>query len=176
MKDQIFSILSHDLRKPILAFQNISKKINYLLEKQSYQSLQRLGNELEKDTRTLSQIIENLLSWALQQKGIMRNNPKWIELKSAVTEISQQFERRATKKNIRIISEIPEQLKLLVDEQNLNAILRNLIDNALKFSEQDGQIEIVANNVANDVEIQIKRYWSRYLSRKNGKHFHFTKR
>ena len=85
-KDRIFSIIGHDLRKPAIAFRGITQKVNYLLKKKDYETLERLGNEIEKDALSLNQLTDNLLSWALTQKDVMPYNPKAIEVAPLVEE------------------------------------------------------------------------------------------
>ncbi|MAT55995.1 MAG: hypothetical protein CMN32_16090 [Saprospirales bacterium] len=143
-KDRIFSIIGHDLRKPAIAFRGITQKVNYLLKKKDYETLERLGNEIEKDALSLNQLTDNLLSWALTQKDVMPYNPKAIEVAPLVEEQLSIFEKIAAEKNIILSAEIPVGLSVFADENALRAIIRNLVDNALKYTPEGGSVQIVA--------------------------------
>ena len=155
-KDRIFAIIGHDLRKPALAFRGISKKINYLLKDNNYQTLNLLGEEIEKDALSLNKLIDNLLKWALMQRNVMPYNPETILLKNMVQEVCDLFKNTAKKKNITITVHIFEAIEVYADQNALNAIIRNLLDNALKYTPHGGQIEIDALTTASGVKLAIK--------------------
>lgn len=68
VKDKVFAIIGHDLRKPVVAFRNVAKKVNYLIEKKDYARIQQLGQAIEKDSIGLNVLTDNLLNWALREK------------------------------------------------------------------------------------------------------------
>jgi len=79
-KDRIFTILGHDMRKPVLSFRGIAEKVNYLLQNEDYERLGRLGNQIEENALGLSKLTDNLLTWALTQRDVMPYNPTKIRL------------------------------------------------------------------------------------------------
>ena len=66
-KNKLFAILAHDLRGPISSFSNLSKKVQYLISKGEWETLDQMSNQLEKRTSRLDQLLSNLLSWILTQ-------------------------------------------------------------------------------------------------------------
>ncbi|RMD98815.1 MAG: hypothetical protein D6816_15715 [Bacteroidetes bacterium] len=154
-KDRIFSIIGHDLRKPAIAFRGITQKVNYLLKKKDYETLERLGNEIEKDALSLNQLTDNLLSWALTQKDVMPYNPKAIEVAPLVEEQLSIFEKIAAEKNIKLSAEIPNGLSVFADENALRAIIRNLVDNALKYTPEGGSVQIAAEESDQGIKIVV---------------------
>ena len=102
-KDYIFGIIGHDLRKPAIAFRGITKKVNYLLKNKEYDTLSKLGSEIERDAIALNNLTDSLLGWALAQKNVLPYNPDTINLQEIIREVEELFNRIiADKKNIYI--------------------------------------------------------------------------
>ncbi len=156
IKDRIFAILGHDLRKPALSFRGIAQKVNYLLKKKDYERINLIGQAMEQDAYNLNQLINNLLNWALTQKNAVPHNPNDVELEEVMAEILTFFKRIASEKKIQLKSDIPDGLTLWVDRNVLLTILRNLLDNALKYTHENGEIIIKALQINNKIEISIK--------------------
>lgn len=154
-KDRIFSIIGHDLRKPAIAFRGITQKVNYLLKKQDYTTLERFGNEIENDALALNQLTDNLLNWALTQKNVMPNNPQQVEVADIVADEMAVFKKTAAEKRIQLVSEVPRGLLVFADPYALRTIIRNLLDNAIKYSCEGGRVEIVVEDGAEGVKIVI---------------------
>lgn len=154
-KDNIFAIIGHDLRKPAIAFRGVTKKINYLLKQQDFVTLNRLGEEIEKDSFALNKLIDNLLNWALMQKNVMPYHPEMVSIATIVNEEIAIFEKIRKEKGITLNTSIAEQLKVYADQNALRTIIRNLIDNAIKFTANYGDITITASNRAKGVQLAI---------------------
>ena len=154
-KDRIFSIIGHDLRKPAIAFRGITKKVNYLLKKQDYKTLQLLGEEIEQDAFSLNKLTDNLLNWALTQKDVMPYNPQAIEVAEVTEEVISIFQKTAADKGIELSADIQESLEVFADVNALRTILRNLVDNAIKYTPAGGQVEISAMNTPKGINLQV---------------------
>jgi signal transduction histidine kinase/Flp pilus assembly protein TadD len=154
-KDRIFSIIGHDLRKPAIAFRGITQKVNYLLKKQDYATLERFGHEIESDALALNQLTDNLLSWALTQKNIMPYNPQTVGVAQIVADEMSIFNKTAAEKRIELVSEVPADLSVFADVNALRTIIRNLLDNAIKYTPEGGRVEMAAVEEADGVKIVI---------------------
>lgn len=154
-KDRIFSIIGHDLRKPAIAFRGITQKVNYLLKKQDYATLERFGNEIENDALALNLLTDNLLNWALTQKNVMPNNPQQVEVADIVADEMAVFKKTAAEKRIQLVSVVPRGLLVFADPYALRTIIRNLLDNAIKYTCEGGRVETVVEDGAEGVEIVI---------------------
>ena len=91
-KDQLFSIIAHDLRKPALAFKGITNKVNYLIQKKDFDLLNTLGSSIEKSAIQLNALLDNLLKWALSQKGMINIKSQPVNIKSLTDELIETFE------------------------------------------------------------------------------------
>ncbi len=154
-KDRIFSIIGHDLRKPAIAFRGITRKVNYLLKKQDYATLERLGDEIERDAQTLNQLTDNLLNWALSQKNVLPYHPEAIQVAGLIEEEIAIFQKAAAEKKIELASNVPAGFSVLADPDTLRIIVRNLIDNAVKYTSEGGRVEIAAETEAEGGKIVV---------------------
>lgn len=154
-KDHIFAIIGHDMRKPVLSFRGIAQKVNYLLKKQDFETLNGIGQEVEQNALTLNKLTDNLLNWALLQKEALTLNPTSILLAEVIEEIIELFKGAADNKNINIQTNIPEDLEVLTDLHAFRTIIRNLIDNAIKYTPENGQVNISASKIPTGVEIEV---------------------
>jgi signal transduction histidine kinase len=145
-KDRIFAIIGHDMRKPALAFRGMTQKINYLLQKQDYPRLTAIGNQLEETAYSLTAVTDNLLNWALLQKNIAGYQPQTVVLHQVAEELQAIFAAAAQNKNINlsIFSDTPPQQQVFADPLGLRTILRNLIDNAIKYTPEGGAVSVTA--------------------------------
>ncbi len=141
-KDRIFAVLGHDMRKPALAFRGIARKVNYLLEKKDYNTLEELGESIERSALGLNTLTDNLLNWALTQKNALPYQPEEIEMDEVIEEVFLTLGRLAEDKEIRLISEVKEGTLVLADRNSLLTIIRNLVDNAIKFTPNGGSIQV----------------------------------
>jgi signal transduction histidine kinase len=153
IKDKLFSIISHDLKSPLNSLVGILKLLN--VGSLSQEELRTLTGKLEVEVEGLSAMLTNLLSWAkTQMKGISAK-PVNIDLKELVDENIQLASSDARKKNIEIKNHISN-TGAYADKEMVNLVFRNLISNAVKFTDQEGQIEIKAKSNGEFVRISVK--------------------
>jgi len=156
MKDTFFRIIAHDLRAP---FNTIFGLTDLLLE--DYQSLSedekhQFIEHIASASKQSYQLLENLLLWARTNTGRMEFNPKAHQLKTLVDETIDLLEPTAQNKKIQLLSDVPESIKITVDAEMLKTVLRNLISNSIKFSnEKEGVIKITTAKVGNNIRVEI---------------------
>jgi signal transduction histidine kinase len=139
VKDKFLSIVSHDLRSPISA---LSAILNLAEQKNlSPEEFKQLTAELRKQFDNARTFIGNLLDWALLQMDKLKIQPSKIEIATVVEENLKMVESMQMKK-ILFTNEVPSGLYGWADPNMLNLILRNLILNAIKFSEIGGKVEV----------------------------------
>ncbi|MFK7980134.1 MAG: ATP-binding protein [Saprospiraceae bacterium] len=155
-KDQLFSIISHDLRRPALAFRGISKKVKFLLAQKEFDTLDKYGTSLENAANSLNNLLDNLLKWTMQQRGMLPYKPISLNILEAIEEILQAFEDRTNEKNIELRIIIPEITIAYVDPNAFTSIIRNLIDNAIKFTPNEGLIELTILKKSPNTVIRLK--------------------
>lgn len=155
-KDRIFAVLGHDLRKPAISFRGITEKLRYLIDQKDFKTMEKLGSALEKNALTLNQLTDNLLNWALTQKDAISYQPSVINVMEATEETIDLFQPIANEKNIQLITDIPEDLTLYADLNSFLVIVRNLVDNAIKFTPTNGTVQLISTIEKEGVIIKIK--------------------
>ncbi len=155
-KDKFFSIISHDLRGPISAFNGISRMIRIYITKERYRDLESMTHDIDDSVSSISSLLDNLLNWAAQQQGHLPYNPERIQVNEMVGNIFQTFKATADAKNIQLSADIPETLSVWVDRNSAVTILRNLTSNALKFTPEGGSVSIEASEADRFGLIKVK--------------------
>jgi len=139
-KDKFFSIIAHDIKSPLSAFKSVtdlmSNSFFSITEKEQYDFIVLMKNSVN----SLLDLLENLLTWSRSQRNTIAFEPDSVLLKYIVETAVSQTSSFAEKKNITIISNIPENLFVFADFNMINTVLRNLINNSIKFSYENGKI------------------------------------
>ena len=155
-KDRLFAIIGHDLRKPALAFRGISKKVNFLIQQKEFDTLNKLGNNLERAAFSLNSLLDNLLNWALKQRDVLPYEPKPVDVQQATEEIFDLFQQIAHEKNVHLQLDIMQDVKAYADPNALNTIIRNLVDNAIKYTDAGGKVVVLSERRGKHILIQVK--------------------
>ncbi|MBI0398865.1 ATP-binding protein [Cyclobacterium marinum] len=145
-KDKIFSIVGHDLKSPVTSLkglmqyvvdENLDRKEFLLVSKQ-------LRNEVEQVHFTLV----NLLNWAKgQMRGIV-TDPTTISMHQLVEQNISLNEPISKNKNIEIVDELEENTICYADKDQISLALRNVLNNAIKFTPKGGKIIISSKKAA----------------------------
>ena len=153
LKDFIFSVISHDLRSPLYNFNTLLSMAEnkYLKEEEYSEYLKTIQGELQGITG----VTESLLRWAKSNQGLLKVNLSEISLLDVLVEVKDIFKPDLVERNIHIISNFLYDFEIKTDKDLFTFILRNIIQNSIKFSENDSQIEINAQKTNNTVTIEV---------------------
>ena len=154
-KDKFFSIISHDLRGPVSAFSGISRIIKMYLTQKSYDRLEEMTSHIDKTAGSLSNLLDNLLSWAVQQQGQIPFHEERLNLNELVASNLDIFQSTAEAKSIQLLNHVSSELAVSADRNTTMTIFRNLIGNALKFTSA-GSIEIFASEEEHFIKVTVQ--------------------
>jgi signal transduction histidine kinase len=154
-KDKFFAIIAHDLRGPIVSFHGLIKKINWLIARGETDRVAQLGASVDEAAAGLNKLLDNLLAWALIQRGTMPYHPELIRLREEAEAGTAAFRNSLTIKQIDIDIDISETMEVFADRNALACFLRNLTDNALKYSPEGSQIQISAKPTESQICLSI---------------------
>jgi len=156
MKDKFFGIISHDLRSPVNSLQGIAQLLNHYVKSRDQEQVELFVKMAEQSVNNLSSLIDNLLSWAMTQQGELPYYPEKIKLHYTIEEVMRLFSGAAASKNIRFNCRIEENMELWADRDSVFALLRNLVNNALKFTKENGEVLLDAKSNHQWAVIEVK--------------------
>ena len=154
-KDRFFAIIAHELRGPLISFQGLSEKISFLLKKGEPEKIAGLGKAMDEMSQNIRVLFDNLLSWALSQRGEIPIHPQKIILQPFFKELADAFGSFLESKDIKVNCEIPPDISATLDVNALALIGRNLLNNAIKFSHPGGTVRIAAFSEKEKTVIEI---------------------
>jgi PAS domain S-box-containing protein len=155
-KDIFISILSHDLKSPFNNLLGLSEVLTEDIRKLDINEIENLANQINKTARNTYNLLEDLLTWARTQQGKIPFKPQKLSLIDICKNILEILNPNAKTKNISINYLIEDQLNVFADSDMLRTILRNLVSNAIKFTNDGGAIIINAEENSGNVTISVK--------------------
>lgn len=139
-KNKFFTIIAHDLRSPIVGFLQLAKLLSEEINNISINDLGEISKTLYLSADKLYKLLENLLEWSFIQQSQIEIVPKRIRLLEVLNDVFQYLDQVAKNKNISIETNIEPDIYAFADQNMLDLIFRNLISNAVKFSNKGGKI------------------------------------
>ncbi|MEN8119365.1 MAG: PAS domain-containing sensor histidine kinase [Bacteroidota bacterium] len=141
-KDKFLSIISHDLKTPFGQFISATELILDKIHEYDTSQIEKLIGLLNEQAVQSYKLLENLLEWSRSQKGLIKFDPGPICLEAITEEIIDSLKQMATNKSISVTSNIKKGLFIYADKYMLSTIFRNLISNAIKFTNEHGKVTI----------------------------------
>jgi two-component system sensor histidine kinase/response regulator len=153
-KNKLFSILAHDLRSPLNSIQNF---LEMSLEEHLSETEKKLiHSSLLRETRYTRQMLINLLSWSKTQMEGVTVNLSTLELQSCLESTILLQASLAEEKGILINNLIREDIQVTADHDMLELVIRNLINNAIKFTPFGGEINISSEDHGAECWIRVQ--------------------
>jgi two-component system, sensor histidine kinase LadS len=153
MKDKFFSIVSHDLRDPLIVLAQYTDQYREKIQNNATnQDAQLLAIRLKNTVQKTISLTDNLLAWAKSQMALEAIHPKRINLAHHIRETIEELHQYALWKEIKIASSIID-IEVTFDENDLKFITRNLLSNAIKFSTPGSQILVSANQYSSRLSL-----------------------
>lgn len=141
-KDKFFSIISHDLRSPLSSILNLSELLTDEAYSFTSEELNSFGQSINQTAKSTYRLLENLLEWSRLQRGIIPFKPKLINIADFFNSCDHSIIEKAKNKHIKLEMLFTEGLTVFADENMLRSIMRNLISNAIKFTNPNGEVTI----------------------------------
>jgi two-component system sensor histidine kinase/response regulator len=155
-QNKLFSIMAHDLRSPLVSLSNISKLINLYIRNNRYEDAEELSRQMDRKNDHLLELTDNLLSWTKSQSENFTPVLEKVELREIVNECFKIYEPVSSDKEITLNYEKDHECLLLADRNMFQTILRNLINNAIKFTPRKGRVEIFCEHGSNLAKITVR--------------------
>lgn len=140
IKDKLFSIISHDLRSPIGTVNGFIRILNDDSIDLDHEKVKEILCRLETSLKNVELLIDNLLSWARSQMGILKLRLEYFDLKEVSEECIELFIEDQKRKDLKVRLEEHTHTKVHGDKRTIEFVIRNLLANAIKFSNPGGTI------------------------------------
>jgi len=154
-KDMFFSIISHDLKSPFSSIIGLSEILAQNINEFDKEKIQQIADNINKSANETFLLLENLLKWSRLQRGIIIPNFGNHNLSKIVNNVCVLYREVAKTKEISIINKIAGDVSIYCDEEIIKTILRNLVANAIKFTEPKGLVILSATESKGLVEIEV---------------------
>ena len=155
-KDKFFSIIGHDIKQPLNAIEGLL----HLLEDSEIQDpdLKEILVNLNQATGNTVDLLNNLLRWALSQTGEINFNPTNLNLTQLINESLKILKFQADLKQIIIKDSVVENIIFYCDGDMIQTVVRNLVSNAIKYSNEGGIVEVILLKEKTELVLKIKDY------------------
>ena len=156
-RDKMYSVIAHDLRSPIgtlkMVFNMLS--INLTADQIGEDSFEMIsmGNNITESTFML---LDNLLKWTKSQIGRMNTVFQEVDISEVVLFASKMSDVVAQVKNIEVEYDIPEPITVSCDVDMVKTIMRNLMSNAIKYSQEGGKIVVSVRETPTHAAISVR--------------------
>lgn len=156
-RDRLYSVIAHDLRSPLGSIKMVLNMLILNLPKEvvgedMFQML-TMANQTTEDTFSL---LDNLLKWTKSQIGRLKYVSQVNDIVSLTESVIEIFAMMAQVKNVRITLDAPAQLNIRMDVDMIKTVIRNLISNALKFSNENSVISVVLKEESDRVMVSVE--------------------
>jgi two-component system CheB/CheR fusion protein len=154
-KDRFMSILAHDLKSPFNGLLGLSGILLEKLHTYNISQIENIVNHINKTAKTTYSLMEELLMWIQSQSGKLAFEPKEVNIRAVCEEMVAVFQPVANEKEISIMFFESDEIVVYADLEMLKTILRNLVTNAIKFSNRKGEIKIYAEHKEAIISISV---------------------
>lgn len=155
-KNKFFSIIAHDLKNPlhnVLGYSHLlSQDYNLFTDEER----RKFATDINRSTNNIFRLLQNLLEWSKSQTGRLNFSPAVVDYQRLLDNSLGVLKSLADQKKIRITIENDPELKIYADPLMMETVLRNLINNAIKFTPEGGQIDVSAKVNDGEVLVSVK--------------------
>jgi PAS domain S-box-containing protein len=154
-KTRFISILSHDLKSPFNNILGLSEVLSEDIRKLDIVEIEDIANEINKSARSTFNLLEDILLWAKTQQGKIPFKPQILNFRDICKNILEVLKPNADAKNITINCSTADHVNVFADIYMIKTVLRNLVSNAIKFTNFGGAININAEINSGNVTISV---------------------
>jgi len=155
IKDRFFTIIAHDLKSPFNSILGLSEILKNSIDDFDKDEIIQISKAINNSSSTAFDLLVNLLKWSQTQTNRIKHNPSKIEINEIIQSSIELLENIAISKSLNISFDPQENVLVYADINMLNSILRNLISNAIKFTDS-GRIKIQVNINSKYCEISVQ--------------------
>ena len=154
-KNKFFSIIAHDLKNPIHTIMGYSYLLSQSYDDYSEKERRIFAVDIYQSTNNIFRLLENLLEWSKSQTGRLNFTPIKTELGRILENSISVLRPLAAIKKIQLSCSCNDNLEVFADPLMIETVLRNLINNAIKFTPENGFVNIAVEQIENEVRVNV---------------------
>ena len=144
-KDRFMSILAHDLKSPFNSILGSLDLLSLNIRKYDINKIEKLVNNANKSAHHVYHLLDDILMWVNSESGHLSYDPQNVNFKKIYLDLLEVLKPNATAKKITIRCIAEDDIIVFADIDMLSTILRNLVSNAIKFTNEGGIIYVSVN-------------------------------
>ena len=154
-RNRFFSIISHDLKNPVTGVAQLASQLSANIETLDHDSLKSGVDTLRDVSKSTRDMLEDLLLWAVSQNDMIKAEIQQVPLEEIIDRSLSNVSDRAKTKGVGIEKQMPKGLTVSCDRQLLVTVLRNILENAVKYSYPGGTVTVLAVDSGSATEISV---------------------
>jgi signal transduction histidine kinase len=154
-KDRFISILGHDLKSPFNNLLGLSELLTEDIRKLNIDEIDTIARDINKTAKRTYKLLEDILIWANSQQGKIPFKPRILSFRDVCLDVVDILKPNAGAKNITINYSARDEINIFADIDILKTVLRNLVSNAIKFTNTGGTISIEAEQTDSNVTVSV---------------------
>jgi len=155
-KDKFNAIIAHDLKGPIAAFYSIFELLHQSYDSFTDDDRKVFIDSAYQEAQRILKLLENLLTWSRIQGGHLKVSKSEFFIDEAIMEIFASLKNMADQKDISIEVNDIEHFTINADKEMMMAVIRNLVTNAIKFSQSGQKIQIGVKTAGTLLEVSVQ--------------------
>lgn len=156
-KDKFFGIVAHDLKSPLNSLKSFSSLLIEHFDNLSKEEILTLSKQLRESVDNTIKMADNLITWARIQMNDYQYNMETIKVKDIASSVCDVYKDVASKKGIKVSCSVEDSLTVTGDKNQIEFVVRNLVNNAIKFTDKDGFVSLTAKALpGGQVQISVK--------------------
>ena len=125
------------------------------IKEKDYEKIGEFANIILQSSNRAMDLLMNLMVWAQSQSGRMDFNPEYFDIITLIDEVTLILNDIAEQKSIHIASKLPASIQVNADKEMIKTVMRNLISNAIKFTQAEGKITISVVDKQNELIVSV---------------------
>ncbi|MBS1511184.1 MAG: HAMP domain-containing histidine kinase [Bacteroidetes bacterium] len=160
-RQQLFTIIAHDLRTPVKAYNNLAESINFLIKKGQYDRIKKISAQIDETGAGLDLLLQNLLNWSLVQQKQLKIKPVPVNILDIIKDLSVVYTEFARQKEVQLSITSAGNTNIETDPGMLSLILRNLLDNAVKYAVTQTVVQVAVTEMNEAITIRLSNTFNR---------------
>jgi len=154
-KDRFISILAHDLRSPFSSILGFLDLLTENIHQYDISKIEEFLDTIKTSAQNTYKLLEDILTWVRANSGKIPFEPQNLNLSTVCEDVISILVQTAQAKKISLNHLVADDIYIFADINMLSAILRNLISNAIKFTNNNGRISINAKSDSANITISV---------------------